>query len=92
MNMNVAPPQLEWEYEGEKPREGEYEGETEAFFLWLAGLAQRAVRSPALRRVGLTAAVPPCAVWVMWAALPLVQRLFHWRSGRPLPEWYVAPT
>lgn len=49
-----APPQLEWEYEGEW--EGEYEGETEAFFRRLAGLAQRAVRSPALRRVGLTAA------------------------------------
>jgi hypothetical protein len=57
-----ATPQLEWEYEGEWEGEyegeweGEYEGETEAFFRRLAGLAQRAARSPALRRVGLTAA------------------------------------
>ncbi|MFN8490548.1 MAG: hypothetical protein U0350_23365 [Caldilineaceae bacterium] len=45
-----ALPELEWEYEGE------YEDEAEAFFGRLANLAQRAAQSPALRRIGLTAA------------------------------------
>src|SRR5262245_33637186 len=46
----------EFEYEGEF--EGELEGEYEAeeFFGRLAGLAQRAIQSPALRRIGLSAA------------------------------------
>src|SRR5690349_5008575 len=62
----------EWEGESESELEGEYEqeyeeewegefeaeseAEAEAFFGRLASLAQRAVRSPALRRVGLAAA------------------------------------
>ncbi len=53
-----ALPELEEEYEFESEWEGELEGEyeSEEFFRRLAGLATRAVRSPALRRVGLTAA------------------------------------
>jgi hypothetical protein len=47
-----ALPELEGEFEGES----EWEGESEEFFRQLAGLAQRAARSPALRRVGLRAA------------------------------------
>jgi hypothetical protein len=49
-------PELEGEYEGEWEGEldGEFEGEE--FFRRLAQLAQRAVRSPTLRRVGLAAA------------------------------------
>ena len=51
-----ASPEYEYEYEGEW--EGEYEGEYEAeeFFGRLAGLARRAIQSPALRRIGLSAA------------------------------------
>jgi hypothetical protein len=54
-----ALPELEAEYEGEWEGEwGELEGEFEGeeFFRRLAGLAHRAVQSPALRRVGLAAA------------------------------------
>ncbi len=53
-----ALPELEFEYEGEGEWEGELEGEyeSEEFFRRLAGLAQQAIRSPALRRVGLAAA------------------------------------
>ncbi|MFN8453545.1 MAG: hypothetical protein U0401_02560 [Anaerolineae bacterium] len=49
-----ALPELEEEYEYEGEWEGEFE--SEEFFRRLAGLARRAVQSPALRRVGLTAA------------------------------------
>lgn len=51
-----ASPEYEYELEGEY--EGEFEGEYEAeeFFGRLAGLARRAVQSPALRRVALGAA------------------------------------
>jgi hypothetical protein len=53
-----ALPELEeeYEYEGEWESElvGEYE--SEEFFRRLAGLARRAIQSPALRRVGLAAA------------------------------------
>lgn len=55
-----AMPELEWEYEGahEALPEWEYEdeGEAELFFGRLAGLARRAAQSPALRRIGLSAA------------------------------------
>jgi hypothetical protein len=55
-----AAPAQEWEneWESEWELEGEWEGEfeEEAFFRRLAGLARRAAQSPALRRVGLTAA------------------------------------
>ncbi len=53
--LEAAPAQ---EWEGEWELEGEWEGEfeEEAFFRRLAGLARSAARSPALRRVGLTAA------------------------------------
>jgi hypothetical protein len=47
-----ALPELEGEYEGE----WEYEDEAEAFFGRLANLARQAAQSPALRRIGLTAA------------------------------------
>jgi hypothetical protein len=50
-----ALPELEWEYEGEWEGELEAEFEGEEFFRTLAGLARRAVQSPALRRVGLAA-------------------------------------
>jgi hypothetical protein len=60
MTMAMLEYELESEYEGEGEYEGEYEEEgeyeTELFFGRLAGLAQRAARSPALRRVGLAAA------------------------------------
>jgi hypothetical protein len=46
--------EYEWEFEGEGEWEGEYE--SEEFFRRLAGLAGQAIRSPALRRVGLAAA------------------------------------
>lgn len=45
-----------FEQEDEAELEGEAEVESEEFFRRLASLAQRAGRSPALRRVGLTAA------------------------------------
>jgi hypothetical protein len=50
--------EFEWELEGEFEGELEYEGEAEAeaFFGRLAGLAARAIRSPALQRVARTAA------------------------------------
>ena len=49
--------EFESEWEGEYEYEGEYEGEYEAeeFFGRLAGLARRAARNPALRRIGLQA-------------------------------------
>ena len=50
--------EFEDEFEGEFEIEGEWEGEDEAeeFFGRLASLARRAAGSPALRRIGLTAA------------------------------------
>jgi hypothetical protein len=53
-----ASPELELEYESEGEWEGEQEGEfeSEEFFRRLAGLARQAVRSPALRRIGLATA------------------------------------
>jgi len=55
--LNVTP-LSELEHEGESEWEGELEGEyeSEEFFGRLAALARRAAQSPALRRVGLTAA------------------------------------
>jgi hypothetical protein len=49
-----ALPELEWELEWEG--EGEFEAESEEFFRRIAGLARRAIASPALRQVGLRAA------------------------------------
>jgi hypothetical protein len=49
-----ALPTVQGEFEDEFEMEGEFE--SEEFFRRIAGLAQRAARSPALRRVGLTAA------------------------------------
>ena len=51
-----ASPEYEYEYEGEMEFESEGEYEAEEFFGRLAGLARRAVQSPALRRIGLRAA------------------------------------
>jgi hypothetical protein len=51
-----ALPEYEYEYEGESEFESEGEYEAEEFFGRLAGLARRAVQSPALRRIGLRAA------------------------------------
>jgi hypothetical protein len=51
-----ALPELEFEGEGEWEGEWEGEAEEEAFFGRLAQLARGAARSPALRRIGLTAA------------------------------------
>lgn len=48
--------ELETEWEDELEMEGEWEGEDEQFFGRLASLARRAARSPALRRIGLSAA------------------------------------
>ena len=50
--------EFEDEFEDEYELEGEFEGEyeSEEFFRRIAGVAQRAARSPALRRVGLSAA------------------------------------
>jgi hypothetical protein len=48
--------ELEQEWEGEWESESEGESEEEAFFGRLAQLGRRAARSPALRRIGLTAA------------------------------------
>jgi hypothetical protein len=50
-----ALPEFEEEYEGEWEGELEEEFEGEEFFRTLAGVARRAVQSPALRRVGLAA-------------------------------------
>ena len=51
-----ALPELEWEGEWEGEAEWESEAESEEFFRWLGGLAQRALKSRALRNVGLQAA------------------------------------
>ena len=51
-----ATPEMEWEFENEWEGEFESEAETEEFFRRIAGLARRAVQSPALRRIGLSAA------------------------------------
>ena len=53
-----ALPESEWEMEGEGECESELESEyeSEEFFRRLGGLARRALRSPALRRLGLQAA------------------------------------
>ena len=48
--------ELETEWEDELEVEGEFEGEDEQFFGRLASLARRAAGSPALRRIGLSAA------------------------------------
>jgi hypothetical protein len=48
--------EAEYEYEGEGELELEGEFESEEFFRRLASLGRRAVQSPALRRVGLSAA------------------------------------
>lgn len=52
--MSTPALELELEYESEYEGEGEYEAEE--FFGRLAGLARRAIQSPALRRIGLSAA------------------------------------
>ena len=58
MRMPANEYELESEFEFESEWEGEWEGEyeSEEFFRRLAGLASSAARSPALRRIGLTAA------------------------------------
>jgi hypothetical protein len=58
MSRPISEYEFESEWEGEYETEGEWEGENESeeFFGRLASLARRPARSPALRRLGLTAA------------------------------------
>ena len=58
MSRPIGQYEFETEWEGEYEAEGEWEGEDESeeFFGRLMGLASRAARSPALRRLGLRAA------------------------------------
>jgi hypothetical protein len=82
--MFTAMNELEFEGEGEYELENEAEGESEEFFRRLSRLAVRARQSPALRRIGLTAARNALRT-VGGAAGPLGGRLANTLAAR-LPQ------